>query len=222
MTSVVNFGGLGASPIHRIHEFAAHATNVNCVAVGPLSGQVLATGGDDKRVNVWRVGNSASVWSMAGNSAPVECLGFDGEEQFLASGSRGGAVKVYDLHEGRVSRSLPGHRSLVTSLHYHPFGEFVVSGSVDTNVKIWDVRKKACIQTYKGHDAEVTAVRFSPDGRWVASAAKGGGFKLWDLTSGRLLHAWSLPRKGSHMTALCFNPAEFILAAATTERVVRT
>ena len=55
--------------------------------------------------------------------------------------------------------------------------------------------------------------------RWVASAAKNGIFKLWDLTSGRLLHQVSMPRS-VHMTNLCFNPAEFILAAATTERVV--
>jgi WD40 repeat protein len=53
----------------------------------------------------------------------------------------------------------------------------------------------------------------------VASAAKNGAFKLWDLTSGRLLHQVSLPRS-VYMTALCFNPSEFILAAATTERVV--
>lgn len=91
----------------------------------------------------------------------------------------------------------------------------MVSGSVDTNVKIWDIRKKVCIQTYKGHDLDITSVRFSPDGRWVASAAKNGGFKLWDLTSGKLLNSWQLPPR-VHMTNLCFNPSEFILAACTT------
>lgn len=55
----------------------------------------------------------------------------------------------------------------------------------------------------------------------MASAAKNGAFKLWDLTAGRLLHHLALPRS-VYMTSLCFNPAEFILAAATTERVVHT
>ncbi|CAN0514695.1 unnamed protein product, partial [Ectocarpus sp. 8 AP-2014] len=32
----------------KAHEFVAHAGKTNCVAVGPRSGQVLATGGDDK------------------------------------------------------------------------------------------------------------------------------------------------------------------------------
>jgi WD40 repeat protein len=50
--------------------------------------------GDDKKVNVWRVGSPSSVWSLAGNSAAVECVSFDEEETTVASGSRGGAVKV--------------------------------------------------------------------------------------------------------------------------------
>lgn len=50
--------------------------------------------GDDKKVNVWRVGSPSSAWSLAGNSAAVECVCFDEEETTVASGSRGGAVKV--------------------------------------------------------------------------------------------------------------------------------
>lgn len=150
--SVVNLGG--ATPVRKVSEFVAHAGNVNCASFGLRSGQVLATGGDDKKVNVWRVGSPACVWTLVGNNSPVERVCFDGDEQFLVSGSKGGALKVYDLGEGKVSRSLPGHRSNITSLHYHPFGEFIASGSVDTNVKIWDVRKKACIQTYKVNEEE--------------------------------------------------------------------
>ncbi|KAF2347815.1 WD40 repeat, partial [Trinorchestia longiramus] len=37
-------------------EFVAHAGAVNCLALGHKSGRVLATGGDDKKVNLWAVG----------------------------------------------------------------------------------------------------------------------------------------------------------------------
>lgn len=33
------------SPVRKVSEFVAHATNVNCVAIGPKTGAVLATGG---------------------------------------------------------------------------------------------------------------------------------------------------------------------------------
>lgn len=39
---------LGLFTGFKAHEFVAHAGKTNCVAVGPRSGQVLATGGDDK------------------------------------------------------------------------------------------------------------------------------------------------------------------------------
>lgn len=41
-------GSLGSFTGFKAHEFVAHAVKTNCVAVGPRSGQVLATGGDDK------------------------------------------------------------------------------------------------------------------------------------------------------------------------------
>ena len=34
----------------RIQEFVAHGTQVNCLAFGPKSNQVLATGGEDSKV----------------------------------------------------------------------------------------------------------------------------------------------------------------------------
>ena len=51
------------------------------------------------------------------------------------------------------------------------------------------------------------------------SSGKDGSFKVWDLTSSRLMHSFALP-KSVHVTSFQFNPEEFLLAAATTERLV--
>ena len=34
----------------------AHSSTVNCLALSPSNGRTLATGGDDRRVNLWMVG----------------------------------------------------------------------------------------------------------------------------------------------------------------------
>jgi WD domain, G-beta repeat. len=39
----------------------AHGASVNCLALGKKSGQVLATGGDDKKVNLWALGKSNCI-----------------------------------------------------------------------------------------------------------------------------------------------------------------
>ena len=42
--------------VHVIEEFVAHTDTVNCVTIGRKSGRVIATGGDDRVVNIWAVG----------------------------------------------------------------------------------------------------------------------------------------------------------------------
>lgn len=39
----------------------AHKANVNCLAMGHKSNQVLATGGDDKKVNLWAIGRKGCL-----------------------------------------------------------------------------------------------------------------------------------------------------------------
>ena len=52
-----------------LHEFGAHSTTVHCMTLGK---QLLATGGEDRLVNVWRVDNGANIHSLeAGHSSTV-------------------------------------------------------------------------------------------------------------------------------------------------------
>ena len=39
-----------------LEEFVAHSANVTCLAMGPASGRVMVTGGEDKKVNMWAIG----------------------------------------------------------------------------------------------------------------------------------------------------------------------
>jgi WD40 repeat protein len=52
-------------PVTKHNEVVAHDGRTRCVAIGPASGLVLATGGDDCAVNVWRLGRPANVMVRA-------------------------------------------------------------------------------------------------------------------------------------------------------------
>lgn len=204
-----------------VHEFVAHPSAVTCVSLGS---QLVASGGEDKRVNVWRVAERASnVWSLQGHTSAVTCVNFGANQDEVVCGSRGGSVRVFELGEGRCARALQGHRTSVNDVHQHPFGDFIASGGADSHVKIWDVRRKTCIQSYKGLGGEVEAVRFSPDGRWVASCARNDNeLRLWDLTAGKQLAALAVSNeRPAFATHLEFSPREFVLAAACSDKVVR-
>jgi len=55
-----------ASPIYRLQEFVAHNGPVHCCRLGSKSGQLLATGAEDRRVNVWRIGDFQPLVGLAG------------------------------------------------------------------------------------------------------------------------------------------------------------
>lgn len=61
--------------------------------------QLIATGGEDRKVNVWKLTNASNLYSFAGHNSEVECVCFDPHENYLISGSRGGGLRVYDLGE---------------------------------------------------------------------------------------------------------------------------
>ena len=215
----------------KVFEWVGHFSAVSCVALGRRSFEVVASGGEDKRVNVWRVsdGNPPSTMcALGGSSSAISCVALNEEETEVVAGARGGGLRVYDIRGARTKRAMSGHRNRVNDVRCHPFGDFVASGGADACVKIWDARRKACIQSYKGQGGEVEVVRFSPDGKWVASCARGSGqqagfIKIWDLTAGKSLASVpvALERPKVYATHVEFSPREFVLAAAGSDRVLR-
>jgi katanin p80 WD40 repeat-containing subunit B1 len=174
--------------LHRVSEFVAHTGVVNCVHLGPKKGGVLATGGDDRKINIWRVSSSPTqVMSLGGLTTPVTAVRFDWLEECVVGATEGGSLLLYDLqHGGKAARRLNSHKTACTTVDFHPYGEFLASGSSDCQVKVWDIRRKQCITTFKGHGAPLRKVCFSPDGRWVVSGDGDGVIKLWDLTAGKV------------------------------------
>lgn len=205
--------------VWKLQDFVAHTGRVHCARLGEKSGQVLATGGDDKRVNIWKVGKPHALMSLAGHSSAVECLVFDKSEEVLVVGCAGGSMQVWNLEYRKMAGTLSGHRTACNSVEVHPYGEFFASGSADTNLKIWDLRRKTCIQTYKGHTNSISAIRFSPHGRWVATGCQDNMVKIWDLTAGKLMKDLDL-HKGP-VTSLAFHPKEYLLASGSADRTTK-
>lgn len=205
--------------VWKLQDFVAHSGSVHCARLGEKSGAVLATGGDDKRVNIWKVGKPHAMMSLTGHTSAVECLVFDKQEEVLVVGCAGGSMQVWNLEYRKMAGTLPGHRTACNSVEFHPYGEFFASGSSDTNLKIWDLRRKSCIQTYKGHMGAVTSIRFSPHGRWVATGGQDNMVKLWDLTAGKLMKDLDL-HKGP-ITSLAFHPKEYLLATGSADRTMK-
>uniref|UniRef100_A0A8C5EA07 Katanin p80 WD40 repeat-containing subunit B1 n=1 Tax=Gouania willdenowi TaxID=441366 RepID=A0A8C5EA07_GOUWI len=189
----------------RLYEFVAHSGSACCTALTKSSSRLLATGGDDCKINLWSVSNAKCIMSLSGHKSPVECIQFKESDEQLASGSQSGTLQVWDVEAAKVLRTLVGHRANITSLSFHPYGFFLASSSMDTNIK--------------GHTQAVRSLAFSPDGKWLASASDDSTVKLWDLTLGKTITEFT-----SHSAAvntIQFHPNEYLLASGSADRTVK-
>ncbi|XP_027713758.1 katanin p80 WD40 repeat-containing subunit B1 isoform X1 [Vombatus ursinus] len=203
----------------KLQEIVAHASNVSSLVLGKGSGRLLATGGDDCRVNLWSVNKPNCIMSLTGHTSPVESVRLNNPEELIVAGSQSGSIRVWDLEAAKILRTLMGHKANICSLDFHPYGEFVASGSQDTNIKLWDIRRKGCVFRYKGHTQAVRCLRFSPDGKWLASAADDHSVKLWDLTAGKMMSEF-LGHTGP-VNVVEFHPNEYLLASGSSDRTIR-
>uniref|UniRef100_I3J5P0 Katanin p80 WD40 repeat-containing subunit B1 n=1 Tax=Oreochromis niloticus TaxID=8128 RepID=I3J5P0_ORENI len=203
----------------RLQEFEAHFSSISCLALGKSSGRLLATGGEDCRVNIWAVSKANCIMSLTGHKNPVECIHFNVSEEQVVAGSQSGSIRVWDLEAAKILRTLMGHKANITSLGFHPFGDFLASSSMDTNIKLWDVRRKGYVFRYKGHTQAVRSLAFSPDGKWLASASDDCTVKLWDLAQGKTITEFK-----SHtapVNIIQFHPNEYLLASGSSDRTIK-
>ncbi|XP_034829696.1 katanin p80 WD40 repeat-containing subunit B1-like [Maniola hyperantus] len=202
----------------KLQEFEGHKANVNCLAMGHKSNQVMATGGDDKKVNLWAIGRQDCLMSLSGHTTPVECVCFGHSEDLVCAGSQTGALKIWDLEAAKLLRTFTGHKGAIKCMDFHPYGDYLTTGSCDSNIKLWDTRKRGCIVTYSSHRLAVNSLQFSPDGQWIASACEDGFVKVWDVRVGKVLQEFL--EHTSAVTCVKFHPHEFLLASCGMDRTV--
>ncbi|KAM6064476.1 katanin p80 WD40 repeat-containing subunit B1 isoform 3-T5 [Theristicus caerulescens] len=212
-------GAVTTKTAWKLQEITAHSSNVSSLVLGKSSGRLLATGGDDCRVNIWSVNKPNCIMSLTGHTTPIESLQINTNEELIVAGSQSGSIRVWDLEAAKILRTLLGHKANICSLDFHPFGSFVASGSLDTNIKLWDVRRKGCVFRYKGHTEAVRCLRFSPDGKWLASAADDHTVKLWDLAAGKIMFEFT--GHTGPVNVVEFHPNEYLLASGSSDRTVR-
>ncbi|XP_016853808.1 katanin p80 WD40 repeat-containing subunit B1 isoform X2 [Anolis carolinensis] len=203
----------------KLQEITAHSSSVSSLVLGKSSGRLLATGGEDCRVNIWSVNKPNCIMSLTGHTTPVESVKINTNEELIVAGSQSGSIRIWDLEAAKILRTLMGHKANICSLDFHPFGGFVASGSMDTNIKLWDVRRKGCVFRYKGHSQAVRCLRFSPDGKWLASSSDDHTVKLWDLAAGKIMFEFAGHTGPVNMVE--FHPNEYLLASGSSDRMIR-
>ncbi|XP_053672467.1 protein HIRA homolog [Anopheles nili] len=178
-----------------------HLACVNCVRWSG-NGLMLASGGDDKLVMIWKKtisggggigafgGGSKSVehWrcisTLRGHAGDVLDLAWSPQDRWIASCSVDNTIIIWDAqHFPKIVHVLKGHTGLVKGVTWDPVGKFIASQSDDRSLKVWKTTDWSCFKTITepfeecGGTTHILRLSWSPDGQYLVSAhaMNGGG-----------------------------------------------
>ncbi|CEG50470.1 chromatin assembly complex 1 subunit b cac2 [Plasmopara halstedii] len=170
---------------------------------------LLATGGADKEIKLWRVGEKEEpeaqdtialefVFSLSGHDRSVNCVRFSPNGAYLASASDDTSIILWskpktagdDWHWDQISSlsdvkrnilSL-GHKGDITDLSWSPDSAFLASTSVDNRCVIWDVEKGDVAERRKDHTQYVQGVAWDPLNEFIVTEGNDRTCRVYSLS----------------------------------------
>ncbi|ESO06540.1 hypothetical protein HELRODRAFT_64335, partial [Helobdella robusta] len=196
-------------------EFVAHSSKVTCLKLSQKNPHLLATGGQDMKVNLWSLDSANCQMVMSGHESPLQSLSFHKSGTKLGGGCKKGVFKIWDLQNAKLTHTFSNHKSTLNCIEFHDFGDFVATGSADQQIKLWDLKRKGSIMTYKGHSSAVTCISFSPDGRWMASGDDDGVVKIWNMATHKQLCQFDDHKQS--INCIKFHPIELLMITSSAD-----
>eukprot|EP00039_Didymoeca_costata_P033569 m.42956 g.42956 ORF g.42956 m.42956 type:complete len:681 (-) comp9936_c0_seq1:28-2070(-) len=181
---------LSASPEAVWQRKKHHRGSIYCVRWN-ASGNLIATGSNDKIVNLQRFDLTnlpqdselpTTLHPKCGTIRQISFVENNDRSEFLVTGGGGNfSLGYFDCDTGKCVSRLEGHTDTVHAVvtpHDTHSQNIVYSASADSTVKLWDLRTSSCVQTVH-NDSE--AMSLGSFGNSVAFGLEDGHVLLTDL-----------------------------------------
>jgi WD40 repeat protein len=165
-------------------------------AVASADGKRLFTGGADKIVRAWNLGDTRQPErQFSGHTAAVNAVAPSADGKLLASAGDDETIRFWNPSNGQQTALLGAHAAAVTSLAFGNNGQ-VLSASADGSVKLW--QPPAASKLF-AHPGQVTSAVLSPDGTRLLTGCSDKQVRLWNLNNGQV----ERPFNGHTLGVLC-------------------
>eukprot|EP00277_Geminigera_cryophila_P001048 CAMPEP_0179417156 /NCGR_PEP_ID=MMETSP0799-20121207/7209_1 /TAXON_ID=46947 /ORGANISM="Geminigera cryophila, Strain CCMP2564" /LENGTH=341 /DNA_ID=CAMNT_0021190131 /DNA_START=20 /DNA_END=1046 /DNA_ORIENTATION=+ len=187
----------GVRIIYEVDDF--HGGSIYAVA-WHSKGRLLATGSNDKMVQLTRVTQSEA--GMVSHTAPLVLQGHTGTVRCVAWCERVGAahlvsggagdclLRLWDGESSQCVLSLSGHHDHLQAMCTAAEAPLVATGGKDGQVMLWDLRQQHCVTSFASNGDEVLSCSLNPSDTMLAA---GGIFNascvIWETRMGKQVQA---------------------------------
>ena len=197
-------------------------SSVNSVVFSP-DGTLLASGLNNRRVELWEVETGTKVAALSGHRHWVTSVVFSPDGTLLASGSRDQIIKLWDVTKrvevGTYEVERKSNSVNQVSVSFSPDGAMLASGFQDGTIRLWDIATQTTIAELEGHVDYINSVVVSPDGTTLASGSRDETIKLWDVVTSRNIAM--LEGHTNAIESVVFSPDGTLLASGSRDRTVK-
>ncbi|CAN9497673.1 unnamed protein product [Ophioblennius macclurei] len=173
----VDTGPDGKAVVEFLSNLVRHTKAVNVVRFSP-DGQLLASGGDDSVILLWKLNDSKEPEQTA--------LFQDDEDDQL------------NKESWSVVKTLRGHIEDVYDISWTRDGNFMVSGSVDNTAIMWNISKGQKLCILNDHKSYVQGVTWDPLGQYVATLSCDRAMRVYSTHTKKKAFCVSKMSSGPH------------------------
>jgi hypothetical protein len=194
----------------RVRTFGEGHRDTLYGAVFSPAGEVLATAGYDRLIQLWNMKTGKRLRTLEGHNGAVHGIAFSPDGSVLASAGGDSAVKLWNTKTGQRLATLGQPTGEQFIVAFTPDSRFVVAAGADKQIRLWrwmsktKTRINPLVRVRFAHEDEITDLVISPNGQRLATASADRTVKLWSLPNLEPLQTFaSQPDVAS---ALAFEP----------------
>ncbi|XP_053312253.1 chromatin assembly factor 1 subunit B isoform X2 [Spea bombifrons] len=166
----------GKAVVEFLASLVRHTKAVNVVRFSP-HGEILASGGDDAAILLWRLNE---------NKEPEQSCFQEGDDVAL------------NKENWTVVKTLRGHLEDVYDICWTQDSNFMASASVDNTAIMWDVNKGQKLSIFNEHKSYVQGVAWDPLGQYIATLSCDRVMRVYKTETKRV--AYNVSKMASNTT----------------------
>ncbi|PIA15769.1 putative angio-associated migratory cell protein [Coemansia reversa NRRL 1564] len=165
----------------QLAELEKHDDSVSAVKFSN-TGDFVATGGMDGKVNVYNVNTREKCVALEGPDE-IQWLCWHPRGNVLLSGANDASMWMWSLPGGDFMNVFNGHSAPVTCGQFTPSGRNIVSGAEDGTLIIWDPKSAAVLRQFtpadeRFHQEGITCLTVSKDDQIILTGSMDSTAKL--------------------------------------------